>query len=357
MGQTVQADHLAFEIESVSGMISGGLPVSWWEYFLLLFPPFGVLSCTLAALLLPPILFWAVKRYWKMQDESRTPFPFMELPQELRDMIYEDLIEDLIEHPAYPPRPTCPQHTKTMTWMLPGRWQSTSLASQQQKRGNSLFLASKQIYKEYMDLLCKRATFHLTVSPQNCQNPNSTTISTSPSNARIWKIAPSTLKQLRSCDLELITTSSMLGATDPRNMVSSDWTLARQIRQELTSLTNVTSFTLDAKALGDPLWNPLWIWYHACQSFKSMGTSQSDTTPVGPQLNKITFSLDTWSPGENYMARDIENKGQWTWYCLKGHGVGVDCGADITIREFCGQLYQVCRVCRPELDSEDEDDA
>jgi hypothetical protein len=241
--------------------------------------------------------------------------------------------------------------------MLPGRWSSSSCAPQRPKRSNWILLVNQQIYKEYMDLLCKRATFHLTVSPENYKNPcaTPTTLST-PSFERIWKIAPDTLKKVRACDLKLITTSAMLGVSDPRKMNSAEWTLARQIRRELSSLTNVPNLTLDARAIGDPLWNPLWIWYHACQSFKDMGTPLSDTGAVGPELTRITFSLDTWSPGENYLARDAETKGQWTWYCMKGHDVGVDGGPEMTVREFCGMLYQGCRICRPEMESEDEED-
>jgi hypothetical protein len=40
---------------------------------------------------------------------------------------------------------------------------------------------------------------------------------------------------------------------------------------------------------------------------------------------------------------------------MRGHSVGLDCGEDMTVREFCGKLYQECRVCRPELESEDEE--
>lgn len=148
----------------------------------------------------------------------------------------------------------------------------------------------------------------------------------------------------------------MLGVADPRNMTSSEWALARQIREELKYLANVTSLTLSAKAIGDPLWNPLWIWYHASQSFKTMGTDQSDTLPIGPQLTKISFSLDTWSPGENYIQRDPQNKNQWTWYCMQNHPVGLDIGPDMTVREFCGKLYQECRDCRTELESEADDE-
>ncbi|OAL04865.1 hypothetical protein IQ06DRAFT_290872 [Phaeosphaeriaceae sp. SRC1lsM3a] len=352
MTQTPPGDHFAIEIESANVVLREAWPTSCIAYFELASSSSGVaLLLTVAALILPPLLLWAIRRYRKMQDENRIPFPFLELPQELRDMVYENLIEE----PAYPPPSTSPAHTSSMNWMLPLRWPSPSPTSQQPKRSNWILLANKQINREFMDLLCKRTRFHLTVSPQNYQNPCASPTSTAPSNQSIWKIGADTLKQIRSCDLKLVTTSAMLGVTDPRNMSSSDWTLARQIRQELTALTNVSSLTLDAKALGDPLWNPLWIWYHACQSFKNMGTAQSDTDPVGPQLKRITFSLDSWSPGENYMARDASNKGAWTWYCVKGHNVGVDGVGDVTVREFCGKLYQDCRICRPEMDSDDEE--
>ncbi|KAH3916769.1 hypothetical protein HBI56_049960 [Parastagonospora nodorum] len=332
-------------MESVSGVASEG-PTA---YFILKVPSSGVAVLLTAIALLLPILLRIHKKYRKMQEDSKTPFPFLELPQELRDMVYEHLLE---EHPAYPPPPTCPKHASAMDWMLPGHWSSTS---PQPKPSNWIMLTNKQIHEEYMKLLCQRATFRLTVSPQNYQNPCATPTSTHPSDKKIWHIAPSTLQQIRSCDLSLIATSSMLGVTDPRNMTSSDWTLAAQIRRELSFLTNVSNFTLDAKAIADPLWNPLWIWYHACQSFRYITSPQSGSVSAGPRLNRITFSLDTWSPGENFLMRDEKNRGEWTWYCMKGHSVGLDCGEDMTVREFCAKLYQECRVCRPELDSEDEE--
>jgi hypothetical protein len=345
MHQTPPVDHHAFKMESVSGVASEG-PTA---YFILEVPSSVVAVLLTAIALLLPILLRIHKKYRKMQEDGKTPFPFLELPQELRDMVYEHLLE---EHPAYPPPPTCPKHASAMDWMLPGRWSSTS---PQPKPSNWIMLTSKQIHKEYMKLLCQRATFRLTVSPQNYQNPCATPTSTHPSDKKIWHIAPSTLQQIRSCDLSLIATSSMLGVTDPRNMTSSDWTLAAQIRRELSFLTNVSNFTLDAKAIADPLWNPLWIWYHACQSFRYITSPRSGSVSAGPRLNRITFSLDTWSPGENFLMRDEKNRGEWTWYCMKGHSVGLDCGEDMTVREFCAKLYQECRVCRPELDSEDEE--
>lgn len=291
-----------------------------------------------------------------MQNGNGNPFPFMELPPELRDMVYENLLED----PYYPPPPPCAKHHGSpLNWMLPGRWSSGSAEQQKgrghgKKRSNWIFLANKQIYSEYMDIVCKKTTFHLTISPHNYTAPTAPTTE----NKKIWNISAEMLKQLRKCDIKLVTTSNMLGVNDPRTMDPEDWVLARQMREELKEVENVQELNLHVKAIGDPLWNPLWVWYHASQSLKTMGSTStpSSTTPPGPKLNRITFSLDMWSPGENYLERDPENKEQWAWWCMKGHCVGPDTGAELTVREFCAKLYVECRTCRPELDSDDEEE-
>lgn len=296
-------------------------------------------SITLLAIAVPLILYWAYRRY---EYAHRQPFRFLDLPQELRDMVYENLIED----PFYPPPKPCRNHCRAL-WLLPGCATSAPVFKGRLHGKNCIFLVSKQLYREYMDMICKRTTFHLTVSPQNYRPSSPDTSPSSPPDSRhIWNISKSTLQNIKTCSLKLITTSAMLGVTDPRNMTSSDWTLARQIREQLKDLENATNLTLDAKALGDPLWNPLWIWYHSSQSFRAMGTELSDTTPVGPKLTRITFSLDTWSPGENYLQRDENNGGMWTWYCMHGHEVELDTGPHMTVREFAGRLYQECRICR-----------
>lgn len=303
--------------------------------------------------LLVPLLFWLFRRI-SMQHGSDAPFPFLQLPPELRDMVYMNLLED----PYYPPPPACAKHTGSpLNWMLPRQWPPRLPGGQPStaKQSNWIFLASKQIYAEYMEMVCKKTTFHLTVSPHNYAPPVEPTAET----PRIWTISPSTLKNLRKCDIKLVTTSNMLGVSDPRNMKPDDWTLARQMRSELRDVENVRELNLHVKAIGDPLWNPLWIWYHASQSLKTMGAAApaaADDAPKGPRLNRITFALDTWSPGENYLERDPRNGGQWAWWCMKGHCVCPDGRTDMPVREFCARLYEQCRVCRPELDSDDESD-
>lgn len=292
------------------------------------------------------LLYRAFTRLRRMQINNTKPFHFEALPQELRDMVYRELLDDV-----YYPSPAACQPASPLNGMLAGLWGSaTNLRNTPKtpKPNNWIFLANKQIYAEYMDVLCKQGVFHLTVSPDNYQPTTK--------DARIWNIAPSTFKHIRKASLQLVTTSAMLGCTDPRNMQSADWALAARIRAELSQLEACTHLTLNAKAIGDPLWNPLWIWFHSSQSFKNIGTSLSDHA-TGPSLDKITFSLDTWSPGENYLERDETNKGAWTWYCMKGHGVGLDGGPEQTVREFCGMLYRECRTCRPAEEGEDDDDA
>lgn len=301
-----------------------------------------------AIIILLAILYHALcrafQRLRKMQEDNTKPFPFESLPQELRDMVYINLLEDV----SYPP-PAANQPSSSLNGMLSGLWgaATNTRSTRASKPCNWIFLANKQIYSEYMDVHCKQSTFHLTVSPENYQPTGKDT--------RIWSLAPSTLKMVRKAHLEIITTSAMLGCTDPRNMESSSWTLAERVRAELSRLESCTHLTLSAKAIGDPLWNPLWIWFHSSQSFKTIGTELSDH-PTGPTLDKVTFSLDTWSPGENYLERDSGNKGAWTWYCMKGHGVGLDGGSEQTVREFCGMLYRECRICRPVEEGDDEDE-
>jgi hypothetical protein len=312
---------------------------------------------TLAAILLPLLLFTLTIRHGKMQQRDQKPFPFLELPQELRDMVYEYFLDD----PVYPaPARQSFQTPSVVSWMKPGRWTSSSsspvaAAAYPSRPGSKwIFLANKQIYAEYMDMLCKRKTFYFNVSPQTYKPVTATASSSTPTSspssltssasedAKVWTISPAILSKIHHCSLNLITTSSMLGVTDPRSMTSSSWSLGRRMREQLKHMSSIQTFTLDAKALGDPLWNPLWIWYHASQSLKLLGTDMSDTVPKGPQLSQINFSLDTWSPGENFLKREGES---WIWYCGKGHVVASDFGHDMTVREFCAKLYKECRIC------------
>ncbi|KAJ4288633.1 hypothetical protein N0V90_011870 [Kalmusia sp. IMI 367209] len=281
----------------------------------------------------------------KMQNRNDAPFPFMELPPELRDMVYENLLED----PHFPPPRPCPQN-RGPSWLPSLPQIGSSDSSNMGHKSNFLFLANKQIYDEYMDLMCKKTTFHLTVAPHNYTPP----ATPAEESKKIWQISPQVLKHMRRCDIKLVTTSTMLGVSDPRNMKPEEWALARQMRRELSEVQNVSELNLHVKAIGDPLWNPLWVWYHATQSLKMMGSASEDSSPSGPKFNRIAFSLDMWSPGENYLKRDPDNGNQWAWWCLKGHCVGPVGDAELTVREFCKKLYD-CSTCQPQEDDNEEE--
>lgn len=308
-----------------------------------------------------------------MQNQSNAPFPFMELPPELRDMVYENLLED----PHYPPPRPCPK-PRGPSW-LPSMPQIGSTDTETTShKSNFLFLANKQIYSEYMDIMCKKTTFHMTVAPHNYTPP----ATSAEEEKDIWQISPQVLKQMKRCDIKLVTTSTMLGVSDPRNMKPEEWALARQMRRQLSEVENISELNLHVKAIGDPLWNPLWVWYHATQALRGMGSAENEndwvkvdvvgaenqpskldrsaeikgitsTSPActGPKFNRITFSLDMWSPGENYLMRDPANNNQWAWWCLKGHCVG-QVGSELTVRQFCSWLYD-CPTCYSE-ENEDE---
>lgn len=340
MKETVQNKHLW---DAGGATIRSGLWPVWNDHVLFDIATSIIFLAISTVDIIFRLLYRTFHQIRKMQIDNAKTFPFEALPQELRDMVYYNLIEDL----SYPP--LAARQPASLDWTFTGIWgaaTNTQKFASTSKSSNWIFLSNKQIYNEYMDILCKQSTFNLIVSPENYQSCNK--------DGRIWDLAPSTLKQVRKASLQLIMTSKMLGSTDPRNMASTSWALAARIHSELSLLESCNHLTLNARAIGDPLWNPLWIWYHSSQSFKNIGTALSDC-PTGPMLNKITFSLDTWSPGENYLERDTENKGAWTWFCLKRHNVGLDGGPEQTVREFCGMLYRECKVCRPEEGEDTED--
>ena len=92
----------------------------------------------LLALLIPLFFLGAIKANGKMHHKSRKPFTFLELPQELRDMVYEHFLED----PIYPPPPRSLVQRSSLGWIYP----STSSASHARRHNKWIFLANKQVY-------------------------------------------------------------------------------------------------------------------------------------------------------------------------------------------------------------------
>lgn len=286
------------------------------------------------------VAFTLLKRILKMLNCSQAPFPFLDLPQELRDMVYENLLED----PHYPPPRPCPEN-RGPSWLRSMPQTAPKEGTNTTHKSNFLFLANKQIYTEYMELVCKKTTFHLTVGPHNYAPP------TTPAEEEqdIWEIPPQILKQMKRCDINLVTTCAMVGVSDPRNMKPEDWALARQMRRQLAKVQDISELNLHVKVIGDPLWYPLWVWYLATQALWTMGSEKDEGHASdgcsGPKFNRVSFSLDIWSPGENYLMRDPATN-QWAWWCLKGHCAG-QIGPELTVQQFATWLYK-CPTCDPE---------
>ncbi|KAJ9654977.1 hypothetical protein H2201_008903 [Coniosporium apollinis] len=141
------------------------------------------------------------------------------------------------------------------------------------------------------------------------------------------------MKSIRKCNLQIIATSRMLGGSDPR-IAPTDSALRDKVARNLREMEKIRDLRLQVQAIGNPLWNPLWVWYHTAQLFKDMEE---------PRFQGIFFCLDSWSPGENRLVRDKE--GQWEWRCPVDHFISKDCGRKQAIREFCATL----RVNTPRL--------
>ncbi|KAF2202481.1 hypothetical protein GQ43DRAFT_455067 [Delitschia confertaspora ATCC 74209] len=307
------------------------------------------LFLTLLAVTLP-LLFIILKGIKTKQTKTRR-FQFLDLPPELRGMVYDFLLED----PRYPSKPILPKMTLPSVWRMltrrPNPSSSTIVFPKEKKPSNWIFATNRQIHAEYMDYLCKRRKFQLTIAPENYPQYRK----------EIWAIGSSTLQHIRKCDINLIATSTMLGVKDPRDMVPGSWPLAAQIQNELSAAKEMTELSLHVRAIGNVFWNPLWLWYHATMALWGMGTAQSNAQAphaescngddaadedqrIGSKFNKITFSLDTWSPGENFLQRD--DQGRWGWYCPdKSHWISAGGDENLTIREFCAKIYYECMTC------------
>jgi hypothetical protein len=192
-------------------------------------------------------------------------------------------------------------------------------------------LVSKQFKEEYMDIYCRRATFHFTLDA-----------SLAPSE-RPFKIAPHTLSRVRKCALRILATPGIVGAFDPRE-ATGDWLLRDKVFAAMADMKSLRDMTLSIQACGNQLWNPLWLWHFTSQAFKESKIKA---------FRRIDFTLEGWTLKEpNHMAR--REDGAWEWRCAEGHMVQEDREGQIPVRQFCGALYAECRICNPSGDEEGE---
>lgn len=199
---------------------------------------FDALACwgTLVAgvLTLLPLLFAYVTKLQNLREQKS--FAFTLLPRELRDVIYEELIDDNICYPS----------EKRLRTSFSLFERILSRGSSKPTNTNLIMLANRQIYREFSEIACKNAKFTLSLDQQNLEQD------------KFWCISKDILKDMRRCEVKMITTSSMLGAADPRH-IPIEWPLCRKVCDTLSICEKLEDASLHVKAIGDPLWNPLWV--------------------------------------------------------------------------------------------------
>jgi len=308
-------------------------------------------------------------------------FRFLQLPRELRDEVYSHLVTN----PSYPAiRP--PPKPRTLFTLIHDLFRHTNLVAPTPPShwhgGAGLLFTNTSLSAEYTTALTKHATFALRIQESNKN--------TSP----LWPLRCSTLQNIRHASIHILATPSLLGSHlnsfDPRRAPPSlTWPVLDRAMLAIAKMTRLRSLEVVVRALGNPLWNPLWLWWFAGMSFK-LGAARAAAaafhtlreTPRGGRelvegkggvraLKRIRFELEGWTPGENWMARNFTNRegvgrekalepprsvGEgdkeggdpgWTWRCSEGHRVGGDGEGEMPIRQFCAMLYRDCEVCRP----------
>ena len=141
-------------------------------------------------------------------------------------------------------------------------------------------------------------------------------------------------------------------AFDPRSPPSdaASWALPARVHGALADMPRLEGARVTARAAGNQLWNPLWLWHYGSQAFKRCPAAASGAKDV---LRRIDFALDVdvkgWLVQElNHLERGLEAGGDaWEWRCREGHLVAADEAGTMPIRRFCTMLYRECGVCEP----------
>ncbi|KAF2743955.1 hypothetical protein M011DRAFT_461213 [Sporormia fimetaria CBS 119925] len=297
------------------------------------------------------------------------PFPFLHLPPELRDMIFTHLLSSGTPHYSAPGAENELIHA-WHTGLLPPRltlFQSTFLSRRVRRlrrnkpktiaspawKSNTLLLVSQQVHHEFLSLLTARKTFHLHLSESACSAFTSppASFSSDPSTyyPTPWPLPLSTLTQLRHVVLTL-TTPPCTSHQDPRHMDPGTWPLARTIEAYLSSLRAVKTLELRIIADGHPIWNPLWVWYHAIMALRVLenpGFTRMEFVSEPPVMDKNWLGRVSGSGAND--GEGAGKIGKWFWCCPMGHALeGSELDGELKIREFCSRLYWDCGVCGSE---------
>ncbi|QDS77577.1 hypothetical protein FKW77_001536 [Venturia effusa] len=271
----------------------------------------------------------------KKAQQSRGQSPFFDLPPELRNMVYEHLIEpEQTSHTSQPPHLT--DFRRNMNFVARTlRIPPSLLPSVPKPRViyhhlNRLSLVNRQFQSEFMDVYHRNATFYSTLDASSPGAPQHN-VFTNPK-------ASGALSRVRVASLKILATPGISGAFDPREVNSSgDWSLKNQVFEAMESMQVLRSMSLNIQAAGNQLWNPVWLWHFTSQAFKESKVMA---------FKKMEFTLENWHFREpNHMVRNDD--GDWEWRCAMDHYMQDDIPKRLAIREFCGALYDKCDVCEP----------
>ena len=237
----------------------------------------------------------------------RKHFPFLQLPPELRNQIYLDVID---RDPYYP---ADPQQSTSFNPL-----QRFNRLRNRQRSSNWLLLANRQIHAEYFAALGKTTTFTLTLHEYQYLN-----------GPCLWDVPESVTVPIQRCHLRIVASPSIIGFHD--KMEEGADNLAARVKTALnTSMPNLAHLTVHIHALT----NPLMLWFNGSQAFKVV---------KGLPVQRIAWSSDCKTLWENHIAR-TENGG-WEWRCPKGHFVTNALVEKQPIRGFCAALYMECENC------------
>ncbi|KAK8210652.1 hypothetical protein IWZ01DRAFT_287061 [Phyllosticta capitalensis] len=279
------------------------LPATW---------PLPLWTLIGAVILSLPLLL-AIRYKNRRLGTSSSQVSLFSLPVEIREMIYEELI-DAECTPTFPAAAPRPQPRLRFSWLQRKKPSFTKYG---------ILLANRSINQEFTRVLSKKATYVLKVDSSNERTGS------------LWPLDEDTMSKLRNCEVRIIATSSMLGSRDPRAMPRR-WELRERVCDVLSAMKKVDSLRLHVHAVPDRIWNPLWLWSQVSQQFKCIDS---------PTFTEITFGLESWTLGENCLKRDAD--GRWKWRCQAGdHVVMDDPEGWQPIREFCAALYWECQVCQ-----------
>jgi hypothetical protein len=199
-------------------------------------------------------------------------FRLMDLPQELRDKIHEEILGDITQVPlqAHAPRDVV-GYMKAAVF---------GPVFQNIRPGFGIMLANRQLHEEFMSLLFRRTTFTFRWGHGH---PNS------------FPLQDTTLNGIQSLSLRLAVTPDMLGldnwlylATHPAAMelhLSSPhfaWQLRESLTDRLASLPRLRRLGVHVQAIPDHLSNPIDIWLCTLRALRQSGIES---------LTEVTFGL------------------------------------------------------------------